>query len=330
MSYRLTTNAPPDRLPWIEKYRAKYLDDIVGHDEDIATIRNLIDKKALPHFLFYGPPGTGKTSLILAVARELYGENYRSYIREINASSERGIDTIRGNVTKFIKTRSNMIKLTILDEFDAMTEDAQGALRGVIESSSGNNRFCLICNNVNKVIKAIRSRCVPIKFSSLRGEAVKSKVKYIIEQENIDITDEAVDSLIELESDFRQLLNILQGIHFLHNALETQIDKDAVYKYLHKPKQEEIQEVVDILIHGEFDKAYQTLKDLIASNRWSLIDMLQYLLDILLTMDLGIERKNFLISELSDIEYRVKKSCESNIQLAHLVSTFISSRKLKG
>ena len=260
MSYRLTTTADPSKLPWIERYRAKNLDEIIGHDDDIAAIRNLISKNSLPHWLFYGPPGTGKTSLILAIARELYGADiYKSYIKEINASSDRGIDTIRVNVMKFIKTRSDKVKLIILDEFDAMTDDAQSALRGVIEAYSGNNRFCLICNNINKVIPAIKSRCVKMRFSSLNPTAVRSKLNFIIDKEKIKINDDALDTLIDLEPDFRQLLNLLQGIHFLYDAMGKTITKDDVYKYLYKPREDEIKDIVDKLLHDNFYTTYKIL-----------------------------------------------------------------------
>ena len=331
MAAKITSTPPdPEKLPWIERYRARSLDEIIGHDADIATIRNLIKKKSMPHWLFYGPPGTGKTSLILALARELYGEDsYKSYIKEINASSDRGIDTIRVDVKKYIKTRSDKVKLIILDEFDAMTDDAQGALNGVIEKYSGKNRFCLICNNINKVIEPIQSRCVKMRFCSIGADAIKRKLSYIIEKEGIKIEPDAIEALIELEPDFRQLLNKLQGIHFMYDAMGEVITKEAVYKYLYKPRPEEIDEIVRKLLEDDFDSTYRLLVDIILSNRWSIVDMLQYLLRKLLKLSINIDRKNFLIEKLAEIEFRVKNSRDSEIQLAHLVSSFVKSRSIK-
>jgi len=325
----LTTQADPEKLPWIEKYRARKFDEIVGHDHDILSFKKLLDDKSLPHLLFYGPPGTGKTSMILCLARYLYGEDmYKKYILEINASSDRGIDTIRDDVVNFTKTKSDKVKIIILDEFDAMTDVAQSALRGVMEAYSGNNRFCLICNNMNKVIPAIQSRCVRLRFSSLDKLSVKKKLDYIIEQENINIDTEAVDTLIELEPDFRQLINSLQGIHYLYSKQDT-IKKDNVLQYLGKPNSADIDKIVYGLLHYNFDEIYRILLDMLKSNRWNIGDMTQYLLRKLLVTDLGnIERKHYLIEKLAEIEFRVKCSRDSEIQLAYLVSSFIASRTL--
>lgn len=328
MSYSLTTDTDPAKLPWIERYRAKRLDEIVGHDDNIKAIKNLIKNNSLPHYLFYGPPGTGKTSLILAIAREMYGDKYKHYVKEINASADRGIDTIRVNVVNFIKSRSDKVKLVILDEFDAMTDDAQSALRGVIEAYSGNNRFCLICNNINKIIPAIQSRCTKIRFSSLGPEAVRDKVAQIVATEQVNIEDEALDDLINLETDFRQVINILHSLHFMYKALGQPITSQAVYQHLGKPAQQEIDQIVQALLTQPFKPNFDKLVDLFRSNRWNLIDMIDHLLHKLLTLDLPIEQKNFLIDKLAVIDHRVRNSRDSTIQIAHLVSSFEASRGL--
>merc|ERR1719343_100170 len=155
------------QIPWVEKYRPEKLEDLVAHEDIISIITKLIDNGNLPHLLLYGPPGTGKTSTITAAAKRMYATSYSSMTLELNASDARGIDTIRNEIKEFAGTRQlffggktkSSIKLIILDEADAMTSDAQFALRRIMEKYTKNTRFCLICNYVSKIIPALQSRC---------------------------------------------------------------------------------------------------------------------------------------------------------------------------
>lgn len=100
-----------------------------------GAVEKFVEANQLPHLLFYGPPGTGKTSTIMALAARLYGKSYRNHILELNASDDRGIDVVRGQIKAFASTRNmfsaqqDTFKLVILDEADAMTQAAQAALR---------------------------------------------------------------------------------------------------------------------------------------------------------------------------------------------------------
>ena len=124
-------------MPFVEKYRPNNLEEIISHTEIVATskyhilltklVRKFIKCKKMPHLLFYGPPGTGKTSCMIAIARELYGENYSNMTLELNASDDRGIDVVRDKIKAFCSTQQLMsrgVKLVILDECDSMTNAA--------------------------------------------------------------------------------------------------------------------------------------------------------------------------------------------------------------
>ncbi len=175
---------------------------------DISIVEKFIEKNRLPHLLFYGPPGTGKTSTILAVARRIYGPEFRKQILEVqsiiprsdfailthyypqlNASDDRGIDVVREQIKQFAETRTLFakgFKLIVLDEADMMTQAAQSALRRVIEQYTKNVRFCIICNYVNKITPAIQSRCTRFRFSPLPILEVEKRLVGVIESEKSD------------------------------------------------------------------------------------------------------------------------------------------------
>ena len=185
---QLQSNKTASSLPLIEKYRPTSLSEIVSHEDILSTINLFVERKTIPHFLFHGPPGTGKTSCILALAHQLYGETYKSMTLELNASDDRGINIVREKIKDFCGALSSFntmmalhsmnnsnasaktFKLVILDEADMMTSAAQFALRRVIEKYTKNVRFCLICNQVNKIIPAIQSRCMRFRFGPLNKE----------------------------------------------------------------------------------------------------------------------------------------------------------------
>lgn len=315
--------------PWTEKYRPKSLDDIIDHDAKVITLRSLIASDQLPHLLFYGPPGGGKTSTILALAREMYGQNFRKNIMEINGSSERGIDTIRGTVIDFVQSKSNCVKLVILDEADALTGEAQGALKSVMEKYHKFARFCLICNDVNKISSALQSRCVRMVFSALNPVVIKDKLVEIISSEDIDIEDDAVDTLISLQRDFRQLLNELQKLHYYNSALNKKITTDDVYKSMGKPTAEDSNEVVNMLFKGTFIEAKDYIMSLYRQGRINIADLINLVLHRVTSTKLDIAHKFLIIKVLSEIDNNIRVGCNVEIQVCYLVSAFLKVRSSK-
>ena len=319
------------KLPWIEKYRPKKFDEIIDNTAKIETIKNLIKNGELPHMLFYGPPGTGKTSMVHIIAKTLYGDLYKPYIMEINASGDRGIDVVRTTIYNFIRRKTDKVKLIILDEADSMTFDAQNALNGMIENWSKTCRFCLLCNNVNKISPAIISRCVRLKFGILDTDAMFNRIKVIAEKESINITDEAIYCLINnQEKDFRKIINNIHSMHFLNIYADTPIDESTVLKFLGKPSAQEITTIVQELFCGtkNFKETYEILLNMYRSNQWNMLDMLNYLMNKIILMEsLAIEKRHFLVEKIAEIEFRVRNSRETEIQLGYLVSSFMILRK---
>ena len=207
-------DATKSNLPWVEKYRPNALQELISHEDIIRTIRKFISVDKLPHLLFYGPPGTGKTSTILACAKEIYSpKEFNSMVLELNASDDRGINVVRGQILSFASTRTifnSGYKLIILDEADAMTNDAQNALRRIIEKFTDNVRFCLICNYLSKIIPALQSRCTRFRFGPLNSEQILPRLQHVADAQNVNLTEDGKKALINLSGgDMRKVLGYL-------------------------------------------------------------------------------------------------------------------------
>ena len=283
----------------------------------------------LPHLLFYGPPGTGKTSTIMALARRLYGKQFKNHVLELNASDDRGIDVVRGQIKSFASTRNvfstqqDTFKLIVLDEADAMTQAAQAALRRVIEQYTKNVRFCLICNYVNKIIPAIQSRCTRFRFSPLDTAQVARRVDYVIDAEHCEVEPAARDAILTLaKGDMRRALNILQACH----AAGGVIDEDAVYNCTGHPHPRDIETAFQAMLQQEFTTAYQStcpahaaIQTLKVERGTALADLLNGMHDLVLHLELPPPARAFLLDQMAQIEYRLSTSASERIQLAALL-----------
>ena len=167
---------------WTEKYRPKTFEQIKGQDEIVDRARAFVETRNMPHLMFTGPAGTGKTTLSLLIVKKLFGENWRNNYLELNASDERGIDVVRQKVKSFARTRSLSevpFKIIFLDEADALTREAQQALRRTMENFTENCRFILSCNFSSKIIEPIQSRCVVFKFRPIEKQESRFLTKTI-------------------------------------------------------------------------------------------------------------------------------------------------------
>ncbi|BGP37984.1 Subunit of heteropentameric Replication factor C (RF-C) [Rhodotorula kratochvilovae] len=230
----------PANQPWVEKYRPKNLEEVSAQDHTVQVLKKTLGSSNLPHMLFYGPPGTGKTSTILALCKQMFGPDlYRSRVLELNASDERGISVVRDKIKNFAKTtvthnhdpnfNAPAFKIIILDEADSMTQDAQSALRRIMETYSKITRFCLICNYVTRIIEPITSRCSKFRFKPLDTTSTESRLREICLAEKVDCPDAALTALIRTsDGDLRRAITYLQSASRLAAATGEPISPEGV------------------------------------------------------------------------------------------------------
>jgi len=322
-------SAPGRAAPWVEKYRPQSLADVAAHRDIVDTIDRLTNENRLPHLLLYGPPGTGKTSTILAVARKLYGSQYSNMILELNASDERGIDVVRQQIQDFAGARSlsfgarPSVKLVLLDEADAMTKDAQFALRRVIEKYTRSTRFALICNHVNKIIPALQSRCTRFRFAPLDGSHVRERLQHIIKSEGLSVDEGGLTALVRLSNgDMRKALNILQSTHMASQ----QITEEAVYLCTGNPMPKDIEEIAFWLLNEPFSTSFKYISDMKMRKGLALVDIIREVTMFVFKIQMPSDVRVKLINDLADIEYRLSFACNDKLQLGAMISTFTNAR----
>jgi len=327
MSKTTVTDSP--NLPWVEKYRPKNLSDLISHKDIISTISRFVSEDRLPHLLFYGPPGTGKTSTILAVAKQIYSaKEFNSMVLELNASDDRGIGIVRGQILSFASTKTLFtkgFKIIILDEADNMTKDAQNALRRVIEKFTENVRFCIICNYLSKIIPALQSRCTRFRFGPLKQEQMVSRLEYVIAQESLKVTEDGMKALVTLAmGDMRRALNILQST----SMASSEVSEVSVYTCVGHPLRKDIEAMVDWVLNENFTTAYKNIQQLKVAKGLALEDILADVHAYVHRIDFPLHVRIQLLEKMADTEYRLASGTSEKIQLGAFISTFQKARDL--
>nr|QFG74639.1 MAG: DNA polymerase III, delta subunit [Megaviridae environmental sample] len=311
---------------WIEKYRPVYIEEIIGQNNIIELIKKMSKFNYIPNMLFYGKPGTGKTSVINTIIKNYYNKNNIFTIMKLDASDDRGINTVRDEIKGFAEKRSlfpNKYKLIILDEADSMTFDAQSALKRIIEKNSKTTKFCFICNYENKIISSIKNRCVNFKFKTISENNVIKKLYEIVKIEKIDISKNALKVIAyNCCGDLRKAINILQSL----NYQSKNINIFDIYKILGVPNVTTVEMILDKLIENKIslNQMYDIIKKNIIDKGYSLSLYLKETLKLFVKkiFDLPEHIICYYFSELADLEIKVSKSTFGDLYILNFVCIF--------
>ena len=215
---------------------------MVGNTETIERLKIIAREGNMPHVIISGMPGIGKTTSILCLARQLLGDAYREAVLELNASDERGIDVVRNRIKTFAQKKVTLPpgrhKLVILDEADSMTSGAQQALRRTMEIYSTTTRFAFACNQSNKIIEPLQSRCAILRYARLTDAQLVHRIHQVCEAEAVRCSDDGMAALVfSAEGDMRQAINNLQSTHTGFGV----VDGDHVFKVVDAPHPVKVQ-----------------------------------------------------------------------------------------
>ena len=308
---------------WTEKYRPKDFSDIIGQDEIVRRVKALVESKDMPHLLFVGPAGVGKTSLAMVIARKLFGESWRSNLLELNASDERGIDVIRVKVKEFARTRALgdvPFKIIYLDECDALTRDAQQALRRTMENYTKTCRFILSANYSSKIIDPIQSRCAIFRFRRLEKKDVFKLIERIEKSEKIKVDEKAKEALFEVSGgDVRRLENLMQSCA----SITKEITEKVVYEVSSYARPKEIKSIISTAIKGDFKGARDKLLDTMLKYGLSGVDVIKQVKNAVLESDLSAKNKMKIVERAAETEFRMSEGSDEFLQLEALLSFIV-------
>lgn len=300
---------------WVERHRPKSLDDVFGNDEIISKMKEWAGEGDTPNVCFSGPSGTGKTAMTTAFARDLYGEDWRRNLLELNASDERGIDIVRNKIKTFAEqgTVGNYpYKLIFLDEADNLTKDSQSALRRVMEDYADKTRFILSCNYLSQLIDPIQSRCVVFTVSPLSGTDIVKILKRVSKKEGLDIGDSSLQMIADYSrGDARKAIYALQAA-----SLNGEVQPGTVKNILTTVNEDDIEEIIRLSLGGKLDEAVHALQVKFLKEGVDSQTLASAFYLALKKAEMPPDSRVLAIHKLAEIEYRITQGSLPHIQWA--------------
>lgn len=308
---------------WVEKYRPENLDEISAQTNVVKSLKATLLTKNIPHLIFFGPSGCGKTSTIIALAKELFGQEYYSdRVIELNASDERGINIIRDKIKTYAKQSVKNIKdappwkIIILDEADTMTPDSQFALRRIMEQYAKVTRFCIICNYHNKIIDPIISRCSLFRFKPIDQTEIIKKLKYISNKENLECSDELIEKIVDIcRGDLRKGINLLQKCY---NSFGDKINEELLDEMSGMIPKDKFVNLMENILNKNYKNVDNIIENLFLEG-YSLVNQIILFHNYIIKSNIESNKKSDILCKIAEIDQNLIRGCDEYIQFMKLV-----------
>ena len=245
-------------MPLVEKYRPEDFSQVVSQIQVVEPLKEMLKRKEHPpHMLFVGPAGTGKNTVAQCFAKAYFGNIWKPYFIEFNASDSRKIDDVRNKIKPLSQLKVEQI--IFLDEVDGMGNDAQHALRRIMEKSQ-NTIFILSANHQSKIIEPLQSRCAIFRFRPLSDDKILERLITICQSEGIALKFDEDE-----RAGFMQIVKMCHGdLRKAINELEKLItaNKEINAKnVIELSKADIVNECVKTALNGDFEKAKNLMED---------------------------------------------------------------------
>ncbi len=326
---------------WVTKYRPQSFDEILGQSIAKVQLQRIVDSKNLPNLLFSGPAGTGKSSAAEVVARELFGDVWEGNFTELNASDifEQGRKYLEASrsLARFYDERKGVLdnfklimnrlagiaplgapyRILFINEADALTLDAQQALRRTIERYSRTCKFILATERPSQVIVPIRSRCLPLHFAQLPAETVLTYLRRIVTGEGFTLSDEQFLSVARLsDGNLRRALTLLQIVAESSSSDAPPLELETLAERMNP---EGVAELLRLALRNEAPKARQVLDRLLLETGLSASEILAQMRAHVRGISLPVEALSKLLVTLGNADYARLQGLNERIQLEALI-----------